>query len=703
MKNGESFCNLRYKRQHHTHLTHQRNVVRQTKVAQTLAQHNASTIGLQLTPRPAAEAGSRWTSDRVGQGGVGYSSSSSGGEDRGDWAGSDVGSSQFDDAGEAQEAEADDEQEDWRLTVSPPPVPVDLYVEPRRPWSPPGPGGTHPLDRAAVGGEPGAKVLTGSGGTPARSTATRRGGEPQSLTLDQAQRTVHQLQRLAQHRVASGEPSTGKFVGLETTLAQQLRGTIGAVRAVQAREDLAAPPSSLARGDKPDRPFTPRGTSSKQPKLKRQVPGSKTASSKAGSDWEDRERQLVEQASPILDTLRLREELAAMTAERDEALTTARDSAARASRSAIVDLAASSTAATAARGKVEKKLRAELTSAKKALAATRTALADSQAEVAFLRQQQQQPDVAPSELSSAKRPSASAPRPSPRPQPGSMQVAAEKTTDKETLTQDSYTASDIALFRWVRDEAADTGPVETPTAAERADGLDGGALPYGRKRDSIRHNRALETAHHVGEQQWVGGLRSLAYGENALSKQSAPVKTAGLRLETTASAVLEEWVNALDGSPPAIKPVMVHQREPQDEGDGGSETETESDDASVASDDETASIMSSIGGNAGPAALLGLVPRDGMLLKARCSVAVRSDFTLDSQHIGDLQAGAAIEALEVRRNEATGQYRVRIAVAVQQVGEGGGRPLAGESAEEVNGWVSMSSSEGTHAHFQPLG
>ena len=120
-----------------------------------------------------------------------------------------------------------------------------------------------------------------------------------------------------------------------------------------------------------------------------------------------------------------------------------------------------------------------------------------------------------------------------------------------------------------------------------------------------------------------------------------------------------------------------------------SDTETDSDNTSVESDsDGTESVRSR-----SAAGELNSAPRTGMILRAQCSVAVRSGFDLASKHIGDLQQGDAIEALEVRRNEATGQHRVRIAVALHDADD------SGADQSQIDGWVNMTTSKGTQSLF----
>jgi hypothetical protein len=657
-----------YRRQHHSHQTHQRNVLRQgLSPGQPTTPTSASSVGATAATRWGANpaAGSRffssssdegadadWSSygvaemgspgsgkPAVRQGDDGWNSSISGvvreralAEPTSEAAGEELEPKHE----REPEPEPEPELEPSSAHVS---SPVDLYVEPQRPWSPPGTAaGVNPQDRASS------------------PPPSQRIGRPGAVTPPRF--TSHTFSSSQKPRQAQLQPSAASAT---------------------------------------DRDVVPTSTSDSRP-------------AREGHPSPSPSAVYREQA------MRLRKELAAMRAERDEALfTLAQQELVAAPLYDADELIASDTGQQQQQRRRQqqqqqrsmeqhKRLRKEMAALRADLSATKYALEESKAEVHYLRAHA----AKISKLDSA----AGGP--------------------SDAHSQDSWTESEIALFRWYKDDD-DSGGTEEParttqlqhgsqvapaSAAQqiRAAMSTPGKVPFSRKRSEFRSSDPHDDAPVLQGKQWVEGLRASTAGAQSKHKHKHKHKneTQGGQDEEEHDQALDDWAaNVLTGVPGAAAqepPPPLSSRGGEAAAAAGgeeeefvSDTETDSsDNTSIESDsnDDTASIISSSIAAGGGGLLLDFVPRNGMLLRAMCSVTVRSGFDLASRHIGDLEAGDAIEALEVRRNEATGQYRVRIAVAVHE-GAGSTSNDGGRAAQppSVDGWVNMATSEGTQALF----
>ena len=364
------------------------------------------------------------------------------------------------------------------------------------------------------------------------------------------------------------------------------------------------------------------------------------------------------------ETWSLRKELADMRAERDEAI------AALAQQQAMFSVAATVEGQQTAEQREHVRLKKELAAVKAELSAMKAALHDSRKEVRLLRSHaaRLQRSVHTQRESASDM------------QPDVTQVAAD------SEPPDSWTEFD--LFSWSYERGA-----SSPAILQQKPDMITGQIPFSRQRSEQRSYLPDENSHTLQVKQWVNGLREpLPTAVNSSSSNKAvPTSTRGNKqgqLEQALDKRLEVDARVERASPP---PLSVRRGLQSSSDAVVSDTETDSDNTSEESDsDETASVLSKSATQGLP---LDAPPRTGALLRARCSVAVRSGFDLASKHIGDLQQGDAIEALEVRRNEATGQYRVRILVALHNPdGSGGNQP-------PMAGWVNMTTREGTQPLF----
>ena len=378
----------------------------------------------------------------------------------------------------------------------------------------------------------------------------------------------------------------------------------------------------------------------------------------------------------------LRQELVATRSERDDALATLAQQQSTHSLAAAVDQQQT------AEQRELMHLRNELVAVKAELSATKIALEDSRKEVQLLRTHAARLNTQCTGGASAM-------------QPDMTQLV----LDSESL--DSWTESDVAMFgRFKHGDGLDgthaargriqlaldesTGAPVLATHQHKPE-VSTGQAPFSRQRSEYRTVvDDEENSHRLQVKQWASGLRASSSPVSSSSgNRTVQTSTRQATREKREQAMAERHVHDTSvarESPPSI----AARGELKSRSDAVvSDTETDSDNTSVESDsDGTESVRSR-----SAAGELNSAPRTGMILRAQCSVAVRSGFDLASKHIGDLQQGDAIEALEVRRNEATGQHRVRIAVALHDADD------SGADQSQIDGWVNMTTSKGTQSLF----